>query len=147
MHASSDQPPRRRGAVAVVVADNKFLVIRRSQLVAAPGKFCFPGGGIEPGESEAEALVREFREELNAEITAVRRVWQSTTAWGVELAWWLGRLLPEAALSPNPAEVESFHWLSADEMNAESMLLDSNRLFLRAVAAGEIQLDDEVPAR
>lgn len=33
-------------------------------------KFEFPGGKIEPGETEAEALVREIREELMADISA-----------------------------------------------------------------------------
>ena len=62
----------RQGAVAVVVRDDRFLVIRRSANVVAPGAFCFPGGGIEAGETEERALVREFREELGATIVPVR---------------------------------------------------------------------------
>ena len=52
------QPPleiRRRGVVAVIVRDQRLLVIRRASGVAAPGMYCFPGGGIEPGEIEEEA--------------------------------------------------------------------------------------------
>src|ERR1700730_11168438 len=98
-------PIRRRGAVAVVTRDARFLVIRRSANVVAPGAFCFPGGGIEANESEEQALVREFREELGAAIRPMRRVWKSITRWQTELAWWLGELEPAADLLINPAEV------------------------------------------
>jgi 8-oxo-dGTP diphosphatase len=91
---------RRRGAVAVVVRDSRFLVIRRSAQVIAPGAFCFPGGGIEADESEERALVREFQEELGAAIRPLRRVWKSITRWQVELAWWLGELDPRVELLP-----------------------------------------------
>jgi 8-oxo-dGTP diphosphatase len=132
---------RRRGAVAVVVRDARFLVIRRSATVVAPGAFCFPGGGIEADESEAQALVREFQEELGASIQPVRCVWTSVTRWRVALAWWLGTLDPTVELLPNPAEVESVHWLTHDEMLASPKLLESNREFLRALTAGQIVLD------
>jgi 8-oxo-dGTP pyrophosphatase MutT (NUDIX family) len=42
-----DTPPRRLGSIAVIRRGEQFLVIRRSQTVAAPGMYCFPGGGIE----------------------------------------------------------------------------------------------------
>jgi 8-oxo-dGTP diphosphatase len=126
--------------VAVVLRDERFLVIRRSAHVVAPGKLCFPGGGIEEAETEVEALVREFREELGAEIEPVGRLWQSTTRWGVELGWWLGEINPGAALEPNPAEVAEILWLTATEMRGERRLLESNQQFLDAIAAGEIVL-------
>ena len=119
---------------------DQFLVIRRSASVVAPGSMCFPGGGIEGQESETEALQRELREELGAEIQPLRCVWRSTTRWHVELAWWLGELADEAELCPNPAEVESVHWLTADDMRGHAGLLDSNVQFLIALAAGEIAL-------
>src|SRR5690606_17275587 len=106
----------RRGVVGVVVRDTRLLVIRRSQLVRAPGMLCFPGGGIEDGESEQQALVREMLEELAVDAQPVRRIWQSTTRWGVQLAWWLARLRDDAVLKPHPAEVESAHWFTADEI-------------------------------
>ena len=48
----ADEKPWRRGVVGVVVEGGRLLVIERSQTVEAPGMFCFPGGGIEPGEAE-----------------------------------------------------------------------------------------------
>src|SRR5436190_14188733 len=109
-------PSVHRGAVAVVVREGRFLVIRRSPTVVAPSAYCFPGGGIDAGETEEQALVREFREELGAVIVPVRRIWRSTTRWQVELAWWLGEVAIEDRLELNPAEVTSVHWLAPAEM-------------------------------
>ena len=69
----------RRGAVAVIRRGQQFLVICRSQSVAAPGAYCFPGGTIEAGETEREALVRELQEELNLTVEPVCRLWSSIT--------------------------------------------------------------------
>ena len=130
----------RRGAVAVVVRDSRLLVIRRSRFVVAPRTFCFPGGAIEGGESEREALVREMREELGVTVVPERRIWQSVTPWHVQLAWWLSRLEPDAQLVPNPAEVESFHWYTPEEMTGLPELLESNRHFLAALESGKVDL-------
>src|SRR6516162_4199427 len=83
---------RRRGVVAVVVRQGRLLVIRRSQSVVAPGTVCFPGGGIEPGESELDALVREIGEELGSRAVLIRPLWRSVTPWNVALSWWLAEL-------------------------------------------------------
>ncbi|NUQ62193.1 MAG: NUDIX domain-containing protein [Pirellulales bacterium] len=132
---------RRRGAVGVVVRAGKLLVIRRSQFVVAPGRYCFPGGAIEAAESEEEALVREIREELNVEIRPQRRIWRSVTPWNVELAWWLGQLADGAEPVPNQAEVESVHWYTPAGMTRLAGLLESNLAFLDALSAGEVSLN------
>jgi 8-oxo-dGTP diphosphatase len=133
--------PGRRGAVAIVVRDGRMLVIRRSRSVVAPLTYCFPGGGIEGDESEEDALVREFREEIGVAVRPIRRIWQCVTPWKVRLGWWLGRLKPDAQPVPNPAEVESIHWLTPAEMIRLPGVLESNRTFLELVRRGEIDLD------
>ncbi len=124
----------------MVLRDHRMLVIRRARGVVAPLVYCFPGGGIEDGESEEEALIREFREEVGLTLRPRRRLWECVTAWNVPLAWWLGEIDPGATPVGNPAEVESIHWLTLEEMAGLPDLLSSNREFLDRVDRGEIVL-------
>ena len=53
--------------VAVVIQkDGKYLVAQKP--VSKGGDWEFPGGKVEAGESLAQALVREIREELGVEV-------------------------------------------------------------------------------
>jgi len=133
----------RRGVVAVCFRRGEFLVIERSRHVEAPGAFCFPGGALEPGESEEEALHREMLEELQARVRPVRSLWRSQTPWRVDLSWWLAALENPAELTPNPAEVASVHWFSPATLRGLSTLLSSNVAFLDALEAGRFTLGEE----
>lgn len=130
----------KRGVVAIARRDGLFLAIRRGRRVAAPGRVCFPGGHVEPGEAEHAAVVRECREELSAAVTAGVCVWRSVTAWGTALAWWTVELEEAAVLVPHPVEVEEILWLTEAELFAEPALLEGNREFLAAVREGRVQL-------
>lgn len=56
-------PPRPELCVgAVVVADDRLLLIERGRGVGI-GAWSIPGGRVEPGETMAEAVVRELAEE------------------------------------------------------------------------------------
>jgi 8-oxo-dGTP diphosphatase len=65
--------------VTVVVAaaierDGRYLAARRTKPDWAAGRWEFPGGKVEPGESDTDALAREIREELGVEISVGARV-------------------------------------------------------------------------
>ncbi|QDU97578.1 NUDIX domain-containing protein [Lignipirellula cremea] len=132
---------RRRGVVGVVWRDEQFLVIRRSQFVAAPGAYCFPGGGMEAGESEAEALAREIQEELGVAAILGPRLWASQTPWGVDLVWMQIELPAGVPLQLDPREVESYQWLGAEALYSHPELLASNRDFLDAWKQQVFHLD------
>jgi 8-oxo-dGTP pyrophosphatase MutT (NUDIX family) len=133
--------PDKRGVVAVAQRGDRYLAIRRGREVAAPGRVCFPGGHVEPGEEEHAAVVRECREELRAHVAALECVWRSVTPWGTALSWWTVELDPDATLVPHPIEVEAIYWLTIDELLAEPTLLEGNREFLlQARKAGHFGL-------
>ena len=52
-----------------VVAHGRLLAARRTSPAEAAGRWELPGGKVEPGESPAEAAVREVREELGCAVT------------------------------------------------------------------------------
>ena len=54
---------------AVILREGKVFATQRGYGAYKDG-WEFPGGKVEPGESAREALVREIREELAADITA-----------------------------------------------------------------------------
>ena len=137
----SQRESNQRGVVAVIVQETKFLVIRRSQHVRAPGAFCFPGGAIEGNETEPIALQRELQEELAVNIRAVRRIWQCSTPNGVQLGWWQAQLPDGQSIRPNPDEVESFHWLTPSQIVTLPQLLSTNHAFMCALDRREVTLD------
>jgi 8-oxo-dGTP diphosphatase len=51
-------------AAALVDADGRVLVARRPEGRALAGRWEFPGGKVEAGETPEQTLVRELREEL-----------------------------------------------------------------------------------
>ena len=53
---------------AVIERNGSFLVTRRLEGTHLGGMWEFPGGKIVTGETHAEALVREIREELDADV-------------------------------------------------------------------------------
>lgn len=65
---------RCRLVAAVLVHEGRVLLRHRSPDRARfPDAWDLPGGLLESGESAAEALVRELREELGIEIEALTR--------------------------------------------------------------------------
>jgi 8-oxo-dGTP pyrophosphatase MutT (NUDIX family) len=136
-----DRPRQTDGRVHGVIIgcrrNDRWLLIRRSDHVAAAGKICFPGGAIEPGEDPAEAARREMLEELGAEVHILRRVWrhdfsdQPLTLWG-----YLGRLL-NAALTPDDHEVSEIVWLTPQQVCAHPDAMPRTAEFLDALCRAD----------
>ena len=68
--------PRHEIAAVGLVHDRRgrLLISRRPEKGLLGGLWEFPGGKVEPGESPAEAIVREVKEELGIEIRVTREL-------------------------------------------------------------------------
>ncbi|MFD9427114.1 MULTISPECIES: (deoxy)nucleoside triphosphate pyrophosphohydrolase [unclassified Streptomyces] len=103
--------------VAGAVCDQgRLLAARRSAPPELAGRWELPGGKVEPGETDEQALVRELREELGVETEALERI---PGAWplkaGCVLHVWTVRLLSGV---PRPLEDhDELRWLAPDEVD------------------------------
>ena len=61
-------------AALITRADGHILICRRRKDQSHPGKWEFPGGKVEAGETPAAALVRELDEELGVAPTSTHEV-------------------------------------------------------------------------
>jgi 8-oxo-dGTP pyrophosphatase MutT (NUDIX family) len=121
------------GVVIVVRRGRRFLVVRRAAGVIAPGAWCFVGGAIEPGETQPQAVVREFREEAGGAVHPAGKIWESTRGdGGLRLHWWLAELVDDELVA-SPGEVAELRWCTPEEIEALPGILDGNLCFLRAV--------------
>jgi 8-oxo-dGTP diphosphatase len=131
---------KRRGAVGILVEDDRFLVIRRSPFVRAPNLICFPGGSIEPGETAEVAVIRELHEELGLLVSIEQKLWKSVTGWGTELDWFLLKGPPIIDPVPDPREVSEVFWTHPRDLLVRNDLLGSVHDFFLAIHSGEIDL-------
>jgi len=68
-----DSIPRRRIQVVagLIFRDGRLLACQRHEKSAFPLKWEFPGGKVESGETDADALRRELKEELGISVSAM----------------------------------------------------------------------------
>jgi len=58
----------------MIERDGRYLVAQRQPRAIFPLLWEFPGGRVEAGESDEEALARELREKLGIEVVVLERV-------------------------------------------------------------------------
>jgi 8-oxo-dGTP diphosphatase len=125
-------------AAAAIVAEGRVLAARRIHPEDVAGGWELPGGKIDAGESAAEAVEREVREELGCQVAFVRPLdGRAVIKPGYALT---AHLVALVAGSPVPQEHDALRWLSAEELD-EVEWLPSDRPFLaelrRILEAGE----------
>ena len=141
VHVKRDYP---LGAVVSVIFDGKrFLTIKRSQHVKAPGAIGFAGGGVDPNEAQADAIVREMQEELGVTVKPVECVWSCLTPRGVELNFWQVSFVGKQTIKIDRNEVEFYAWHTPDSLREQFNLISTAAPFLDAWEAGDVKLADE----
>ena len=101
---------------AIIKKDNKILATQRGY-GEFEGLWEFPGGKIEDGETKEEALIREIKEELNADIIVEK--------FALDLEWqypnfYLYMSCFECVLESDIELLEHMgaRWLSLDELDS-----------------------------
>lgn len=67
----------REVTAAIIMKDNKVLIAQRAPGQRVSGKWEFPGGKIEEGETPEECLKREIFEELDIQIEVLSKFGES----------------------------------------------------------------------
>jgi 8-oxo-dGTP diphosphatase len=106
---------------AAIERDGCFLAARRTRPERDAGYWEFPGGKVEDGESEADALVREIREELGVVIEVKQRV---PGEWPLRDGWIL-RLYTAGLIKGEPQPLEQhdeLRWLMPGDFGSVTWL-------------------------
>ncbi|UEX90309.1 (deoxy)nucleoside triphosphate pyrophosphohydrolase [Staphylococcus ratti] len=110
---------------AVIFDNDKVLCAQRSETMSLPLTWEFPGGKIEHGESDVEALKREIREEMKCDLEVGEKVTTTTfeydfaiiqlTTYRCELKSQLPTLTEHKAIKwLEKKELKSLDWAPAD---------------------------------
>ena len=126
--------------VAAVIVDSlieprRVLASRRTRPAALKGRWEFPGGKVEPGESAEAALIREVQEELDVTLMLGEELMPSGSYWPISERLTLRIFWAEIFVgTPTPGEShDQVRWLSADDLYRVDWL-DADREALAIVA-------------
>ena len=112
--------------------DDRVLAARRTAPPALAGGWEFPGGKVERGESEVDAVRREIAEELACDVAVGHRL-DGEVALGAGMVLRV-RTAEIVTGEPVPSEHDRLRWLGPDELD-DVAWLDADRPFLAEVAA------------
>ena len=109
-------------AGALFDGEGRVLIAQRPAGKALAGRWEFPGGKVDVGESEHAALRRELREELGVEVIAARPFMRLAHAYAerdVELSLWT---VERFAGEPRSLDAQALKWVSPTALAAEDIL-------------------------
>lgn len=94
----------RKAVRAIVVQDGNLLVIHRNKF--GTEYYTLPGGGIDPGETPEQALIREMAEETSIRVNIERLVYveEAGNPFGTQYVFLCTYLGGEPALHPDSEE-------------------------------------------
>jgi 8-oxo-dGTP diphosphatase len=102
---------------AAIIAAGRVLGCARNHPPELAGKWEFPGGKVEPGETEMEALVRECEEELGVRVAVGPRIGGDIRLGhhGTVLRIYAATLVSG---EPRALEHAEIRWLGVDEIDS-----------------------------
>jgi 8-oxo-dGTP diphosphatase len=116
----------------------RFLVQQRPPHKDRALLWEFPGGKVEPGETDAQALVREGREELAVELSVGQLLWTTVHEYAdvsVELLLHGARIIHG---TPHALQAKAIRFLTPTEM-LELPFCEADVPLLHALAQGQVR--------
>jgi len=101
---------------AIIEQDDAFLLTRRQKGVHLEGLWEFPGGKVDKGETHAQALKRELREELGVDVDVQELRFHTTHDYderSVSLYFYQCRLRG----TPQPVLGQQMRWVPRGELS------------------------------
>ena len=118
---SASQPPHTiRVVTAVIKQDDKYLITQRRPNAVLPLLWEFPGGRVEEGESDAEALKRELHHRLGVEVATGEQISfkeHRFETYVVDLFLYECRIVSG---QPQTCAVHAFKWVSSSDFDNHS---------------------------
>ena len=106
-----------RVVVAVIEHEGRFLITQRRSTGKLGGLWEFPGGKVEPGETDEAALNREIRERMGVDVRVgcrkARRIHQYV-GYSVDLVLYEATIPPDQ--EPRPLRVADLRWVAPHEL-------------------------------
>jgi len=110
---------------AVIISNGLILAVQRGENQSNPGLWEFPGGKVEPNESNQEALIREIEEELMIQVLLAMHLkpvfWEDETRiielrpYFAEISYGEIQLREHSSMKwLKLEELDSLQWVSAD---------------------------------
>ena len=120
-------------AAALYDAAGRVLIADRPPGKHMAGRWEFPGGKVASGESEAQALERELREEIGIDILSSRPLMRSRHAYeshDVELSLWI---VERYRGEPHSLDGQRLKWVEPARL-AQEDILEADRPFVEALS-------------
>jgi 8-oxo-dGTP diphosphatase len=119
-------------AAALYDAQGRVLIAERPPGKHLSGRWEFPGGKIEPGESESAALTRELREELGIEVAAAHpelTLRHDYPDKRVKVSMWI---VDRYAGEPRGLDGQALKWVAPARLPDEDVL-EADKPFIEAL--------------
>ena len=108
--------PHLRVVAAVIARGDRYLITQRRPSAVLAGLWEFPGGKVEEGETDAQALKREVTERVGVEVEVGANIGRRThdyDGYSVDLALYQATIVGE--VEPKAVRVADCRWVTSGE--------------------------------